>query len=149
MLIRPLSLADRLAVRSWNYSQELDTYSGEEIAPGDPDFFAVYDGDSFIGFGVTGFHATVQGLELTSTDLDVGLGMAPDFIRNGRGREFSKTVLEYATQLAKEYGFNYLRCAIHSWNTVPQLMAKRAGFQPIGRITNDSGEFIIMRKEIG
>ena len=90
MHVKHLSASDRLVVMTWDYFQELDTYSREEIAADNPAFFAIYSGDgtSFIGFGVTGFDAIVQGMELNSTDLDVGLGMAPQFVGYGLGTEF-------------------------------------------------------------
>lgn len=118
MRVHALSPEDRSEIKSWNYSQELAAYSGEEIAPGNPAFFAVYDGNEFMGFGVTGFDAIVQGMELNSTTL------------------------------AKRKTLSHLRCVIYSWNTVSQLMATRAGFEPTDKIVNDSGEFVIMRKEI-
>jgi hypothetical protein len=148
MRVQDLSAADRLEVKSWNYSQELDTYSREEINPNNSAYFAVYDGNVFVGFGVTGLDAIVQGMDLNSTDFDVGLGMAPKFIRGGRGTEFAQTVLVHAIKLAKNNGLSHLRCAIHSWNTVSQLMATRAGFEPNNQIVNSAGEFVIMRKEI-
>jgi hypothetical protein len=149
MRVQDLSSADRLAVKSWNYSHELDTYSREEISPNSSSYFAVYDGNVFVGFGVTGLDAIVQGMELNSTDFDVGLGMAPKFIRGGRGTEFAQTVLEHAIMLGKNKGLSHLRCAIHSWNAVSQLMATRAGFEPNNQIVNSAGEFVIMRKKIG
>jgi RimJ/RimL family protein N-acetyltransferase len=149
MRVQELSATDRLEVKSWSYSQELDTYSREEIAPDNSAFFAIYDGDIFMGFGVTGLDAIVQGMELNSTDLDVGWGMAPHLIGHGRGTEFGQAVLVQAAKLATTKGFSHLRCAIYSWNTVSQLMATRAGFERSNEIVNGSGEFIIMRKEIG
>jgi hypothetical protein len=147
--VQTLSPNNRSEIKSWKYSQVLDRYSEEEIDPGNPAFFAVYDDNTFMGFGVTGFDAIVQGMELTSTDLDVGLGMAPHFIGNGRGAEFAQAVLEEATKLANGKAFSHLRCAIYSWNTVSQLMATKAGFEPTDKIVNGSGEFVIMRKELG
>ena len=150
MHVQHLSTSDRLEVMTWDYSQELDTYSREEIAADNPAFFAVYsaDGKSFIGFGVTGHDAIVQGMELNSTDLDVGLGMAPHLIGNGRGTEFGQAVLAHATRLAKRDGFDHLRCAIHSWNTIPQKLATAAGFERTDTMVNGLGEFIILRKAI-
>jgi len=87
-------------------------------------------------------------MEVNSSDLDVGLGMAPDFIGNGRGMEFAQTVLKHATELARMQGLSHLRCAIHSWNKVSQLMAGRAGFDFSGSVINDQGEFVVMRKKI-
>jgi hypothetical protein len=148
MRVQHLSAADRLEVKAWDYSQELDTYSREEIAADNPTFFAVYDGNSFIGFGVTGFDAIVQGMELNSIDLDVGLGMAPHLVGNGRGTEFGQAVLAHATKLAKRDGLDHLRCAIRSWNTIPQKMATTARFEPADNIVNSLGEFIILRRAI-
>lgn len=148
MRVQDLSAADRLAVKSWNYSQELDTYSREEINPNNSAYFAVYDDNVLVGFGLTGLDAIVQGMVLNATDLDVGLGLAPKFIRGGRGTEFAQTVLVHAILLAKDKGLSHLRCAIHSWNTVSQLIATQAGFVPSNTIINSAGTFVIMRKEI-
>lgn len=148
MRVKHLSEADRLEVKGWDYSQELDTYSREAIAADNPAFFAVYEGATFIGFGVTGFDAIVEGMELNFTDLDVGLGMAPHLVGNGRGREFGQAVLAHATRLAKRDGLGHLRCVIRSWNTVPQKLAMTAGFEPTDIIVNSLGEFIILRKAI-
>ena len=105
------------------------------------DYFAVYDNTRLVGFGVVGFQAMVKG-QISSDDLlDVGLGMNPDLIRKGNGREFTSVVLLGATKIAKEGGFHGLRCAILDWNIVSQKMATIQGFNHSRDIANELGLF--------
>jgi GNAT superfamily N-acetyltransferase len=147
---RSLSDSDRLEISTWDYSPELDRFSREEIANKNGAFFAVYsaDGKIFLGFGVTGQDAMVQGEELNPTDLDVGFAMDPELIGTGRGKEFGKAVLVHATYLAKKRGHDHLRCAIHSENAFTHKLATTTGFEQTNAIVNSLGKFNILRKAI-
>jgi hypothetical protein len=146
---RHLSESDRLALKSWNYPQILVQYGNNEIAQDNDAYFAVYDNESvFTGFGVTGPDATPSGLETVESDLDFGLGMA-DHLRGKRhGGAFVKAVLAQATRLAKNGSFNHLRCAIFVYEMAALRIAEQERFERSETVTLDSGEFVIMRREI-
>lgn len=120
-------------------------YSHEKIELGNSSFFAVYDEGEFIGFGVSGVDAIVQGLEESAVDLDIGLGIAPHLVRKGLGKEFGDTVLVEVTKKAKNRGYAYLRCAIYSWNRSSLHIAKSVGFNKVETIINSNSEFVILK----
>ena len=74
-------------ISGWQYSGELAIYSQEDIADNSSDYFAIYENATLVGFGVVGDEAMVKEQSPSDDYLDVGLGMNPDLIRRGNGRD--------------------------------------------------------------
>ena len=59
-------------------------------------YWAVSDtaGETLVGFVCTGAAARVPGLDADPSLIDVGVGMNPDLVGQGRGSEFGEAVLD-------------------------------------------------------
>jgi hypothetical protein len=141
MEIRKMDREIAAQISGWQYSGELAIYSQEDIADNSSDYFAIYENAILVGFGVVGDEAMVKEQSPSYDYLDVGLGMNPDLIRRGNGRDFTLAVLENAKRIAAGKGFRGLRCAILDWNIVSQKMATTHGFRHARDISNDGGTF--------
>jgi [ribosomal protein S18]-alanine N-acetyltransferase len=133
MKVRPLEPADAEAVASWRY---LDPWSVYDPRPGDDPvseaagYAAVVDGDgTLVGFCCVGQEARVPGLAEADGVLDIGVGMRPDLVGHGLGREFGAAVLEH---LGGRFGDRPLRAAVQSWNERSLRLARGLGFRPVG-----------------
>jgi RimJ/RimL family protein N-acetyltransferase len=84
----------------------------------------------------------VPGLAEADGVLDVGVGMRPDLVGQGRGREFATTVLDFA----RGRGATRLRAVVQDWNTRSLRLVERLGFVRVG--THDVGDvtFVVVER---
>ena len=75
--------------------------------------------------------------------LDVGVGMRPDLVGQGRGPEFATTVLDFA----RDRGATRLRAVVQEWNIRSLRLVERLGFVRVG--THDVGDvtFVVVERE--
>jgi [ribosomal protein S18]-alanine N-acetyltransferase len=132
--VRPLQRSDAEAVASWAYQGPWSIYDSR---PGDAlisaeagyDAAVVDDDGSLVGYLCVGQEARVPGLAEAEGVLDIGVGMRPDLVGQGRGRSFGTVVLEY---LRERYGDQPLRAVIQSWNERSLRLARNLGFRDAG-----------------
>ncbi len=108
-------------------------------------YYAVRDEQGeLVGFCCYGEDAQVFGGDYTAPALDVGLGLRPDLVGQGRARTFLQAVLDWgAAQFAPEM----FRCTVAATNPRSQRMFARAGFMTVQRFaTFDTVniDFIVM-----
>ncbi len=130
--VRPLTDDDCRRIAQWRYPGPWAVYD----APGAPDpadgYYAVAaDNDELVGFACFGAEARIPGLEERSTLLDIGVGMRPDLVGQGRGRPFGEVVLEYAGQYTDRRRF---RAAVQSWNARSIRLLESLGFTRTGTL---------------
>ena len=72
--------------------------------------------------------------------VDVGYGMRPDLVGQGRGREFVGAVLAHVVD---RHPAAQLRMSILRWNARSRRVAEAHGFRVVG----DAGEFDVLMRE--
>ena len=151
MRVRDLTPADLDDIAGWRYDDRWAVYDSD--GPLDPalGYWAVVEGSSeserLVGFGCLGEDARVPGLPEVDGVLDVGVGMRPDLVGQGRGPEFATTVLDFA----RDRGATRLRAVVQDWNTRSLRLVERLGFVRTG--THDVGTqdgivtFVVVERE--
>jgi RimJ/RimL family protein N-acetyltransferase len=143
--VRARELTDEEAERplGWRYPEPYETYDADGPLGRDLGFFAVDDDEGeLVGFGCIGAEARVPGVEEEHGTVDVGYGMRPDLIGQGRGREFVGAVLARA---ASDDPTAQLRMSILRWNERSRRVAEAHGF----RVVAQAGEFDVLVREAG
>lgn len=118
LLVRPMTVGDAMRVGEWRYRDEWSVYDIEspDVVLDELDlYWAVTDAadDSLVGFVCIGAAARVPGLDADPSLIDVGVGMNPDLVGQGRGSEFGGGALEH---LARRHPGRPLRAVIQAWN---------------------------------
>jgi RimJ/RimL family protein N-acetyltransferase len=90
--------------------------------------------------GFVGEEARVPGVEEEPGTVDVGYGMRPELIGQGRGREFVGAILAHA--VAGDPTAR-LRMSILHWNDRSRHVAQAHGFRVVDRV----GEFDVLVRE--
>lgn len=147
MRVRDLTPADLDDIAGWRYDDRWAVYDSD--GPLDPElgYWAVVEGsrenERLVGFGCLGEDARVPGLPEADGVLDVGVGMRPDLVGQGRGPEFAATVLDFA----HARGATRLRAVVQDWNLRSLRLVERLGFVRVG--THDVGEvtFVVAERE--
>jgi ribosomal-protein-alanine N-acetyltransferase len=125
----------------WRYPEPYATYDAEGPLGRDSGFFAVEDeGGELVGFGCVGAEARVPGVEEEPGTVDVGYGMRPELIGQGRGREFVGAVIAH---VADAHPAARLRMSILGWNARSRHVAVAHGF----RVADRAGEFDVLVRE--
>ena len=147
MRVRDLTPADLDDIAGWRYDDRWAVYDSD--GPLDPElgYWAVVEGsrenERLVGFGCLGDDARVPGLPEADGVLDVGVGMRPDLVGQGRGPEFATTVLDFA----RARGATRLRAVVQDWNIRSLRLVERLGFVRVG--THDVGDvtFVVVERE--
>jgi RimJ/RimL family protein N-acetyltransferase len=147
MRVRDLTAADLVDIAGWRYDDRWAVYDSD--GPLDPElgYWAVVEGsrenERLVGFGCLGEDARVPGLPEVAGVLDVGVGMRPDLVGQGRGPEFATAVLDFA----RDRGATRLRAVVQQWNIRSLRLVERLGFVRVG--THDVGDvtFVVVERE--
>jgi [ribosomal protein S18]-alanine N-acetyltransferase len=138
---RELTVEEAEQPLGWRYPGPYATYDTEGPFGRDLGFFAVEDEDgALVGFGCVGAEARVPGVEEEAGTVDVGYGMRPDLMGQGRGREFVGAILAH---VAAAHPFSRLRMSILRWNVRSRRVAEAHGF----RVVDRAGEFDVLVRE--
>jgi len=125
----------------WRYPEPYATYDAEGPLGQGLGFFAVDDDEgNLVGFGCVGAEARVPGVEEEPGTIDVGYGMRPELIGQGRGGEFVGAILAHAVQGDPTAR---LRMSILHWNDRSRRVAQAHGFRVVDRV----GEFDVLVRE--
>jgi [ribosomal protein S18]-alanine N-acetyltransferase len=140
---RELTVDEAERPLGWHYPEPYETYDAAGPLGSGLGFFAVDDdGGELVGYGCVGAEARVPGVEEDVGTIDVGYGMRPDLIGQGRGREFVGAVLTYA---AAGQSSPRLRMSILRWNERSRRVVEAHGFHLVGQV----GEFDVLVREAG
>ncbi len=140
--MRARELTDDEAERplGWRYPGRYATYDARGPLGGGRGFFAIEDEGDLVGFGCVGVEARVSGVEEEPGTVDVGYGMRPDLVGQGRGSSFVAAVLAYVIERNPEAR---LRMSILRWNGRSRRVAEGHGFRVRGR----AGDFDVLVRE--
>ena len=130
--------AERLA--EWRYCGQWSVYNlgSPAVVLDELNYYwsvADSDGATLVGFVCAGAPARVPGLDEDPSVVDVGVGMNPDLVGQGRGSAFGQAVLNHLDGL---YPGRLLRAVIQAWNVRSLRFARSLGFV-------EHGEFISMQ----
>lgn len=127
-----------VAITRWRYEGPWSVYNGTWPPPEPADgYVAVVDPDAsdiaagFVGFACFGGQARVRGLPAEPGVLDVGFGMCPDLVGQGRGRSLLAVVLAHARETTEGTEF---RVVVQSWSARSRRLVEAAGFVASGSL---------------
>lgn len=141
MRARELTVEEAERPLGWYYPEPFSTYDAKGALGLEHGFFAVEEDGDFVGYGVVGKEARVPGVEEEEGTTDVGYGMRPDLIGQGRGRAFVGAILAFA--VATDPTAVRLRMSILDWNVRSRRVAEAHGFRFRERV----GEFDVLVRE--
>ena len=129
-----MTVDDALRVGEWRYRDRWSVYDigSPGVVLDELDLYWVVTdpaGDTLVGFVCTGAAARVPGLDADASFIDVGVGINPGLVGQGRGSEFGEAVLDH---LARRYPDRALRAVIQDWNMRSLRFATRLGFIDVG-----------------
>jgi len=140
---RELTVDEAERPLDWRYPEPYETYNAAWPLGGGRGFFAVDDDSGeLVGYGCVGAEARVPGVEEEAGTVDVGFGMRPELIGQGRGREFVGAVLARATAGDPTVR---LRMSILRWNARSRRVAEAHGFRVVAQV----GEYDVLVREGG
>jgi ribosomal-protein-alanine N-acetyltransferase len=140
VIVRPLRPADEAAILAWRYEGAYATYDVDDPADLEHGHFAVEDGGELVGFCCFGGGARVDGVAEEDGVLDVGYGMRPDLMGQGRGAAFVAVILAFGVE---RFEPQRLRMSILRWNARSRRAAERQGFA----LVRAAGEFDVLERE--
>jgi ribosomal-protein-alanine N-acetyltransferase len=148
----PITREHAEQVAAWRHPPPYDTYD----VTGSPDsllhpelrYHAVMEGEELIGYCCYGIDATVPNGRYEEGVLEVGWGMRPDLMGQGRGREFAAAIVGHAE---RAYRPQAMGVTIATFNERSQRVARANGFtEETGRFTGPTGmAFIQLRRRGG
>jgi RimJ/RimL family protein N-acetyltransferase len=130
---------DAERVGAWRYRDGWAAYdlpSARPILDALSDYHAVVAGNDLVGFCCIGEAARIAGLVEYDGVLDLGLGMDPNLVGEGRGPVFGNAVLRY---LAHRHPGRSIRAVVQSWNRRSLRLTRRLGFEEVGDLTAVQG----------
>ena len=100
-------------------------------------YHAVLEDGELIGYCCFGEDAQVRGGTYREGELEVGWGMRPDLMGQGRGREFAAAILEYAERTYRAAGAGAddrrVQRPLAGGGRAPRVHARRAALHRAGR----------------
>lgn len=150
---RPLEKPQALAILDWHYPAPYDFYDFRQenrqadlydfLDPQNA-FFAILNCDDELeGYCSFGSDGQVPGGSYRDQALDIGMGIRPDRIGQGRGSSYARAVADYGVQC---YQMTQLRVTIATFNQRAQRVWRSLGFEPIETFykTDTHKEFVVM-----
>ncbi|WP_226036820.1 GNAT family N-acetyltransferase [Aquibacillus saliphilus] len=141
-------------ILSWRYEKPYDFYNSEvtedeikERLDGSYKNIADDNGDVF-GFLCTGETAQIPvGYKYgvyNDKNVDIGLGMDPDYVGKGYGYNFCTFIISY---IRENYAEIPIRLSVATFNKRAIHLYEKLGFEKKDKFTTDFTEFITMIKE--
>lgn len=148
LLVRPMTGEDALRLAQWRYRDQWAVYdlaSPAGILDELDQYWSVSDvvAGTLVGFACAGASARVPDLDEDPPLVDVGVGMNPDLVGQGRGPHFGEAVLQH---LACQYPGLPLRAVVQAWNVRSVRFSQCLGFIDVGEvISSERGEQVRYR----
>ena len=143
--LRPLTAEQGEVMARWRYPGPWAVY--DVAGPLDPaeGFWSVLDENSEVtGYACFGVEARVPGLDEKPGVLDVGVGMRPDLVGQGRGRAFAEAVLAHGHTVA---GIARLRAAVQEWNARGRRLLTGLGFVETGTHAVGDVQYVVYERD--
>ncbi|NJL79449.1 MAG: GNAT family N-acetyltransferase [Richelia sp. RM2_1_2] len=155
--ISQLEKEHALAIINWRYSSPYDYYNfdAETIQEDlhyliDPknDFWAILNLQGELeGYCSFGSDGQVPGGDYSNEALDIGMGIRPDLVGQGRGKQYAQAVIGHGTS---QYRVQQLRVTIAQFNKRAQRVWAQLGFKQVQKfIKIGSGEeFVVFIRKV-
>jgi [ribosomal protein S18]-alanine N-acetyltransferase len=147
--VEPLTPEDASVIIAWRYRPPYDTYDVDvgtaHLLDPRHRYHGIWDGDELLGYCCFGVDATMPGGSYDDEQLEIGWGMHPDRMGQGRGSEFVGAIVEHAE---RHYAPSAMGVTIAQFNERSQRAARSAGFeQETGRfVAPDGMAFVQLRR---
>ncbi|MGD9531216.1 MAG: GNAT family N-acetyltransferase [Dehalococcoidia bacterium] len=130
LVVRPVRETEARVIARWRYSgpwrvYDLGPNATTVNAANGYEAVADHSSDELVGFCCSGEEARVPGLRGEPDLVDVGLGMAPEWVGAGHGAEFGRVVVGHYRAMHPGVA---LRAAVQSWNKRSLRVTVRLGF---------------------
>ena len=144
--IRDLTADDLADIATWTYEGPWSVYDSTGTLDPSLGYYAVVDTDDgrLWGFSCLGEEARVPGLAEVDGVLDVGVGLRPDLVGQGRGAEFAGVVLD----LAATRGAPRVRAVVQDWNERSLRLLSRIGFVRTGTHSVGQVDYVVLERDV-
>jgi ribosomal-protein-alanine N-acetyltransferase len=145
-----------LAIIKWRYSFPYDYYNFDAdtiqedlhyLIDAKNDFWAILNLQGELeGYCSFGSDGRVTGGGYSAEALDIGMGIRPDLVGQGRGKQYAQAVIEHGAHQYRTQ--QLLRVTIAEFNKRAQRVWAQLGFEQVEKfIKIDSGEeFVVMTR---
>jgi [ribosomal protein S18]-alanine N-acetyltransferase len=131
--VRDLTPADEASVISWRYDGPWSIYDwhAADVLSAENDYHAIVERatDRFLGYVCLGAEARVPGLAEEAGVLDVGIGLDPAIVGQGRGHSIALALLGWIEEYSEA---SELRAVIQAWNQRSVRLCQGLGFRIAG-----------------
>jgi RimJ/RimL family protein N-acetyltransferase len=141
VVVRDLTPGDIATIAGWRYPGRYATYDFDDPSVLASDHWAVCDEDRLVGYCCFGAPARVGAVGAEPFTVDVGYGLAPELMGQGRGRRFVGAILEFA---AERHDARRFRLFILDWNARSRALAERLGFVYESTVVSGDDTFVVM-----
>jgi [ribosomal protein S18]-alanine N-acetyltransferase len=150
---RQLEKEHVLAILNWRYTSPYDYYNFDAdtiqedlryLLDSKNAFCAILNlQEELEGYCSFGSDGQVPGGDYSREALDIGMGIRPDLVGHGRGRQYAQAVVRYG---AHQYRVKHLRVTIAEFNKRAQRVWKQLGFEQVEKFVKigSEEEFVIM-----
>ncbi len=151
--VHTLSATDAEAIAGWRYKSPYHIYNMDGAVPLllDPSarYFGVYADGALCAFCCFGEEGQVPGFDYNASPaLDIGVGMDPKLVGQGRGRATLAAILAFG---AAQYHPSHWRATIAVFTRRSQQMFRNAGFAEEAQFVSTGAmpqEFVVVVKEV-
>lgn len=150
---RQLEKEHALAILNWRYTSPYDYYNFDAstiqenlhyLLDSEDSFYAILNLEGELeGYCSFGSDGQVPGGEYDSEALDIGMGIRPDLVGRGHGKQYAQAVVSYG---ANQYKAQQLRVTIAEFNKRAQRVWEQLGFEQVEKFIKigSEEEFVIM-----
>ncbi len=153
LTFRPLEKEHALAILNWRYTFPYDYYNFDADTIQEDLCYLLDSKNAFCailslqreleGYCSFGSDGQVLGGDYSAKALDIGMGIRPDLVGQGRGKQYAQAVARYG---ANQYEAHLLRVTIAEFNNRAQRVWEQLGFEQVEKFVKiGSGEkFVVM-----
>lgn len=153
LTFRLLEKEHALAILNWRYTSPYDYYNFNPNTLQEDLCYLLDSKNAFCailnlqeeleGYCSFGLDGQVLGGDYSDKALDIGMGIRPDLVGQGRGKCYAQAVAEYG---AHQYGTQQLRVTIAGFNKRAERVWEQLGFEQVERFVKINGgdEFVVM-----
>ena len=150
---RQLEKEHALAILNWRYTSPYNYYNFDTdtiqedlhyLLDSKNAFYAILNLQGELeGYCSFGSDGQVPGGEYSSEALDIGMGIRPDLVGRGNGKQYAQAVVTYG---ANQYRAQQLRVTIAEFNKRAQRVWEQLGFEQVEKFVkiDSEKEFVIM-----
>jgi ribosomal-protein-alanine N-acetyltransferase len=136
--IRAMDLTSAQVICGWEYEPPYDEYNIKRntgyLLDLDRGYLSVFNGHELIGFCCFKAEARITQIVYDDEYLDIGLGLSPQHVGNGRGTKFVEALLYYARTT---YNTTAFRLTVADFNERAIKVYERVGFSTERHVPSD------------